>query len=173
MTVPFLLILVNESAWIMENHQKNPPLENFITIQDNDVKPGAGNHSHPGNRYYIQLIDENKKAFVLADSKKKKSIVNQVYSQIRQLDPPGRFLERKADRTWGIKDKDSALKKVRRALLEHNATMIENMMKRGEWTAETEIRKRKKRSQSQSLKTKQENNSKIDLLIEATTRFSN
>ena len=141
-------------------------ISNSITIAVNDVKPGRGNHSHPGNKYYVQLIDENKKVFVLAGSKlEKKSIVDQIYTKIRQLDPPGRFLKKKADGTWGVKDKDEALGKVWSALRENNVMMIENLKKRGEWIKGSDGRKTYK--QPQRSKAKQGDDSKIGLLIEA------
>ena len=102
----------------------------------NDVKPGGGNHSHPGNKHYIKLTDLHKKEFVLSDSRGKAIIVRKIYDQIAQLSPPGRFLEKSTDGNWGIKDKGSALKKIKKALSENNATIIEYLKKRGQLTKE-------------------------------------
>ena len=102
----------------------------------NDVKPGGGNHSHPGNKYYNTIIDQNKKAFVLSDSRKKDIMVRKIYDQIAQLNPPGRFLEKRVEGFWGVKEKTSAMKKIKKALSENNATIIEYLKKRGQWTKE-------------------------------------
>ena len=152
------------------NIRKTQFLSNIITLDKNDVKSGAGNHSHPGNKYYTQLIDVNKKAFVLANSRRRTSIVNQIYTQIRQLDPPGRFLKKGADGRWCVQDKDTALKKVRTALCENSSLMKENLKKTGEWSKEPS--KKKSYPQRQNPPKRQEYSSKFDLLIQASLRIS-
>jgi hypothetical protein len=58
---------------------------------NSDIKPGAGNSRHPGNKKYATLVDLKKKAFVLADTKGKDQIVMEVYKEIQHMNPPGRF----------------------------------------------------------------------------------
>ena len=108
-----------------------------VKALNNDIKPGAGNSRHHGNRYYANLVDRNKKAFVLADPKGKDQVVKKIYNEIQQMEPPGRFLEKSKDGSYSVKDKDAALKKVKRALSENNKVMIENMRNNGQMPCPT------------------------------------
>ena len=99
---------------------------NSVKPHANDILPGAGNNRHTGNRLYIRLIDRNKKAFVLADAKYKDQIVLQVYNKVQ-----GRFLEKGQGGLYYIKSKNSALKKIKKALSENINVMIENLKKTG------------------------------------------
>ena len=67
----------------------------IANLSVNDVKPGAGNYNHPGNKIYLQLVDKKKKEFVLAgqDLNKRDVIVRQIYKEIQVLKPSGRFLK--------------------------------------------------------------------------------
>lgn len=104
-----------------------------VTPLKNDIKSGAGVHSHSGNKYYLKLIKDNKKPFVLAlrDTKKKGLIVREVYNTINKLKPPGRFLQKNRDGTFTIKNEQYALAKIRKALGENSAQIEAYFRNRG------------------------------------------
>lgn len=107
---------------------------NIVTTPlKNDIKSGAGVHSHPGNKFYLQLIKEKKKPFVLAlkDTKKKDAIVRQVYDTISKLNPPGRFLQKNRDGTYTIRSKQYASAKIKKALGENSAQIESFFRTRG------------------------------------------
>lgn len=113
----------------INNHNSNI----VNTPLKNDIKSGAGVHSHPGNKFYLQLIKEKKKPFVLAlkDTKKKDAIVRQVYDTISKLKPPGRFLQKNRDGTFTIRSKQYALAKIKKALGENSAQIESFFRTRG------------------------------------------
>lgn len=117
-----------------------PSSTKFVKALNNDIKPGAGNCRHHGNKHYGSLVDRNKKAFVLADAKGKDKVVKKIYNEIQQMKPPGRFLEKSKDGSYTVKDKDAALKKIKRALSENNKVMIENMRNKGQMPCASERR---------------------------------
>ena len=75
--------------------------------------------------------------YVLSDSRNKELLIVQIYDQISQLNPPGRFLEKTQEGTLNIKSKNSSLKKIKKALSENNAAIIEYLKRRGKWKEET------------------------------------
>ena len=107
--------------------------QGIISPNINDVKPGGGNHSHQGNKYYIQLVDQNKKRYVLSDARNKDNVATEIYRQISQLHPPGRFLEKTSDGTYRVKDRSSSIRKIKKALSENSAAIIENLKRRGQY----------------------------------------
>jgi hypothetical protein len=48
------------------------------------------------------------------------------------MNPPGRFLDKGPNGSYTVKDKNAALKKIKKALSEHNQEMIENLKKIGQ-----------------------------------------
>merc|ERR1712045_119684 len=108
-----------------------------VTPHDNDILPGAGKNRHTGNKLYARLVDANKEAFVLADVRGKDQIVLNVYKKVQ-----GRFLKKGKDQLYYILDKDSALKKIKKALSENNKVMIENLMKTGKMKSRDPQRKK-------------------------------
>ena len=102
----------------------------YIKPGDNDVKPNGGNHSHPGNKKYVKMVEKRKVLFVLADTKGKEAIVLGIYNSIL----PGRFLQKeKGTNEYIVKDKKLCLEKIRKALSKNNATIIKNLKLRGKW----------------------------------------
>ena len=98
-----------------------------VKPQANDILPGPGCSRNPGNKLYVSLIDGNKKTFVLADARGKDQIVLKIYNKIQ-----GKFLEKGKDGLYFVKDKSSALRKIKKALSENNKLMIENLQKTGQ-----------------------------------------
>jgi len=104
-----------------------------VTPEKNDVKSGAGVHSHHGNKFYHKLIKEKKKDFVLSlkNTKAKDAIAREVYNTINKLKPPGRFLQKNRDGTFTIKSKQYALVKIKKALGENSAQIEAYFRNRG------------------------------------------
>ena len=105
----------------------------FTKPNINDVKPGGGSHKHPGNRHYSDLVSKKKVAFVMArhDTRKRDEIVRSIYDSMLGMSPPGRFLEKNADGSYSIKDREKALIKIKTALSENNSKIIEHLQMRG------------------------------------------
>ena len=106
-----------------------------ITPSRTDVKP-TGNYKNPGNKLYIDLIKNKKKAFVLAhihkDTKTKNSIVQSIYDAVRKQSPPGRFLRKNKDGTHSVQSKENAFKKIKKALNENRANIVRYFELRGQ-----------------------------------------
>lgn len=66
---------------------------------DSDVICGRGGsiNSHVGNERYRTLVEKRKRVYLTAHFKREKRLIaSSIVSEIRQLDPPGRFLTRDA-----------------------------------------------------------------------------
>jgi hypothetical protein len=103
-----------------------------------DIKPNGGNHSHPGNRSYLKIIKKKKLEYVLADAKERREVIIDVYNTLL----PGRFLQKEADGKFSIKDKKSSLAKIKKALSENNARIVDSLKFRGKWPIVKGPRKR-------------------------------
>ena len=102
----------------------------YIQPTIHDIKPNGGNHSHPGNKRYIEIIRKRKLDYVMAlDPKKKTEVITDVYNALL----PGRFLKSEKGGKYSIKDKSSSLAKIKKALSENNAKIIESLKFRGKW----------------------------------------
>jgi hypothetical protein len=85
--------LSSESS--LPNATKAPPLELTTTApHENDVLCGRGVvNSHPGNEQYRKFIDLKKQLYLTARFKREKRLIScQIVDQVRNLNPPGRFL---------------------------------------------------------------------------------
>ena len=93
--------------------------ETTATPHDNDVLYGNGQDgtikAHPGNENFRKLVDQGKPLYVTARSTRKKGpIVSKIVNQIRNLNPPGRFLLKDANSNlW----RDVGDKKARKKIL--------------------------------------------------------
>ena len=103
-----------------------------------DIKPNGGNHSHPGNKRYVEIIRKNKLAYVLADAKGKRIVIKDVYNTLL----PGRFLNKEKDGKFSAKDNESSLGKIKKALSENNARIVDSLKFRGKWPIVKGPRKR-------------------------------
>ena len=141
--------------------QENKTMSSSTKItkpQTDDVIPGAGNSHRTGNRKYVKLVDSKKKAFVLAkclaDHKEAKDkVVMEVYNGIQ-----GRFLEQKNRQRpyeYTVMSKENTIKKIRKALSEHNKVMIDNMKKQGQIPYPKEKEKSTKRKKNDKSKASQ------------------
>ena len=106
----------------------------IITTTNTDVKAGGGNHNHPGNNFYNQLVSTQRKSFVLAhnDVEAKNAIVQFIYESVKKQSPPGRFLEKNQNGLISIKSKKDACKKIKKALNENRAKIEEYFRLRGQ-----------------------------------------
>ena len=110
--------------------------KSFPTPGINDVKPGGGAHKNQkGNQYYLDLVKAKKMAFVEAhdNMKLKDDIAKSIYHSMLRLNPPGRFLVKNVDGSYSVKDKKSALTKIKTALNENSPKIIDYLKKRDKW----------------------------------------
>ena len=89
----------------------------------NDVLCGRGGsiNSHPGNERFRQLVDKRKRVYLTARFKREKRLIaSSIVSEIRALDPPGRFLQQdKASGLWKDIGDEKARDKTSQALREN------------------------------------------------------
>eukprot|EP00980_Cylindrotheca_fusiformis_P020769 scaffold7755_cov104-Cylindrotheca_fusiformis.AAC.14 len=70
----------------------------------NDVLCGRGGsiNSHAGNEHFRQLVEKRKRVYLTARFKREKRLIaSSIVTEIRELDPPGRFLARKGGKDHG------------------------------------------------------------------------
>jgi hypothetical protein len=89
----------------------------------NDVLCGRGGsiNSHAGNERYRQLVDKRKRVYLTARFKREKRLIaSSIVSEIRTLDPPGRFLQQeKTSGLWKDIGDEKARDKTSQALREN------------------------------------------------------
>ena len=72
---------------------------------ENDVLCGRGGsiNSHKGNEYFRQQVEKRKRVYLTARFKREKRLIaSSIVSEIRNMDPPGRFLARKGGKDTGF-----------------------------------------------------------------------
>lgn len=78
------------------NNQSTPPSSNeTLEPHDNDVLSGRGGsiNVHPGNEKFRRLVEQRKRVYLSSRFKLEKRLVaSSIVSDIRNQDPPGRFL---------------------------------------------------------------------------------
>ncbi|KAL3806185.1 hypothetical protein ACHAXA_011734 [Cyclostephanos tholiformis] len=102
----------------------------MTTPSCNDVLFGRGFAigTHPGNRHFRHVVRTWKPAFDTAKKKEKKMIAQRIVEDIKNLDPPGRFLiedpsdanakENIMEKAWVIVEAEKAVNKVMHRLRE-------------------------------------------------------
>lgn len=71
---------------------------------ENDVLCGRGGsiNSHKGNEQFRDLVEKRKRVYLTARFKREKRLIaSSIVSEIRAMDPPGRFLARKGNKDSG------------------------------------------------------------------------
>jgi hypothetical protein len=129
-----------------ESDERFDNQSNLIFVEephDHDVLCGRGGsiNSHPGNERFRQLVEKRKRVYLTARFKREKRLIaNSILSEIRSIDPPGRFLSRdpKSGKWYDIGD-EKARDKTSQALRE-NAPSIR---------AEIEVEINQKRAEMQ------------------------
>jgi len=87
----------------------------IIEPHSHDVLFGRGNQctQHPGNVLLRQLLLPRKNLFVSSSPDARKRLVYQVYAELRQLDPPPRFLTRQSSsNSWIQVSEEKAIMKM-------------------------------------------------------------
>ena len=102
---------------------ESPTLTFVEEPHDNDVLCGRGGsiNSHPGNERFRQLVEKRKRVYLTARFKREKRLIaNSILTEIRSIDPPGRFLSRdpSTGRWYDIGD-EKARDKTSQALREN------------------------------------------------------
>ena len=72
----------------------------MIQVAPNDILPGKGKHAseHHGNKQFRGIVEKYVKEYHHANSNaSKRTVTNRVRQDIKNLSPPGRFLEGKND----------------------------------------------------------------------------
>lgn len=78
--------------------------ERIDVPSENDVLCGRGGsiNSHTGNARFRDLVEKRKRVYLTARFKREKRLIaSSIVSEIRSLDPPGRFLARKGNKDSG------------------------------------------------------------------------
>ena len=102
------------------------PVRRIRTPHPHDVLSGRGGgiNAHPGNKVFREWVHLRKEDYNLAPNKKEKTrVAEEVMDQVRQQDPPGRFLQKDnsmtSGPTWWIEvSEERALAKTSQALRE-------------------------------------------------------
>lgn len=91
---------------------------------ENDVLCGRGGsiNSHKGNEQFRLLVEKRKRVYLTARFKREKRLIaSSIVSEIRGMDPPGRFLARKGNKdsgVWYVISEEKARDKTSQALRE-------------------------------------------------------
>eukprot|EP00563_Minutocellus_polymorphus_P011936 CAMPEP_0181065692 /NCGR_PEP_ID=MMETSP1070-20121207/24872_1 /TAXON_ID=265543 /ORGANISM="Minutocellus polymorphus, Strain NH13" /LENGTH=237 /DNA_ID=CAMNT_0023146095 /DNA_START=126 /DNA_END=839 /DNA_ORIENTATION=+ len=103
-----------------------------IVVHDNDVLSGRGViiAEHPGNKRYRALVSSHydKDYCETYTTSEKRAVAENIIKHIRELDPPGRFLQRDGNckkvrgltGPWEVINHDAVVKKVCQALRDCN-----------------------------------------------------
>jgi hypothetical protein len=108
---------------------KPPPQELTTTApHNNDVLCGRGGiiNSHPGNEQYRKFVDRKKRLYLTARFKREKRLISiQIVYQVRNLNPPGRFLMKDPANpsTWHEIGDEKAREKTSQILREMASTV--------------------------------------------------
>jgi len=90
----------------------------------NDVLCGRGGtiNSHTGNEQYRSIVESKKRVYLTARFKREKRLIaTSIVDQIRNMNPPGRFLQKDADsQTWFDIGEEKAREKTSQALRENS-----------------------------------------------------
>lgn len=97
------------------------------TPHNNDVLCGRGGtvNAHPGNEQYRKFVDRKKRLYLTARFKREKRLISsKIVDEIRNLDPPGRFLLKDANsNVWRDIGDEKARDKTSQALRENALTV--------------------------------------------------
>jgi len=99
-----------------------------IYYNDNDVLSGRGGRTngHPGNISFREIVKEKKEEYIKARKRHKPLIAREIVDNIRQKQPPGRFLKKdKITSFWKDIGNKKAVEKTSQALRE-GASKVSN-----------------------------------------------
>lgn len=104
-----------------EKQQQTEKVKNISLPHEHDVLCGRGNfvNYHPGNEYYRSLVKKFFMRYVACPKSDKPKFAAMIYSDIRNLSPPGRFLKQDPEtHLWSDIGEKKAIDKTRQALRE-------------------------------------------------------
>ena len=120
---------MDTTAQISPDSGSTPDFKNETTKDPspNDVLCGRGGsiNSHPGNERFRTLVEKRKRVYLTARFKREKRLIaSSIVSEIRGLDPPGRFLQQdKKTGLWRDIGDEKARDKTSQALRENAPTI--------------------------------------------------
>eukprot|EP00934_Nitzschia_sp_Nitz4_P008083 Nitzschia sp. Nitz4//scaffold8_size234185//9733//12128//NITZ4_001229-RA/size234185-processed-gene-0.251-mRNA-1//1//CDS//3329559722//8073//frame0 len=112
-----------EHRLLLADEQKMVDIEH---PHHNDVLCGRGvtTNRHPGNESFRSLVGLNKEVYVSSSKKEKMEISRSIVAAVRQLDPPGRFLEKDPNTGfWSDIGPKKAVEKTSQALRDGAANL--------------------------------------------------
>lgn len=117
--------------------ERNIPIQSASQVKlkiffpnSNDVLSGRGKHNycHYGNIYFLHLVKQYQLKYVICPKHLKPKVANDIYAQLRQLDPPSRFLkacsENKNKVAWHEMSYKESLEKIRHAMRDNEARVL-------------------------------------------------
>jgi hypothetical protein len=102
----------------------------IITPHAHDVLSGRGNfvNYHAGNEFFRSLVRKHKVAYVACPKPQKGRFSRLIVDEIRNRDPPGRFLKQDPDTKLWVEIPDKkALDKTRQALREGAPDLLKEL----------------------------------------------
>jgi len=102
-----------------------------------DVLCGRGvtTNRHKGNKKFRKLVDENKDEYVGSSKWRKMDIYKSIVTRIRNLGPPGRFLEKNvSDGLWYVVEDKKAYEKTAQTLRDRAASSRKHQSERNKQT---------------------------------------
>eukprot|EP00579_Thalassiosira_antarctica_P019051 CAMPEP_0201962964 /NCGR_PEP_ID=MMETSP0904-20121228/8980_1 /ASSEMBLY_ACC=CAM_ASM_000553 /TAXON_ID=420261 /ORGANISM="Thalassiosira antarctica, Strain CCMP982" /LENGTH=445 /DNA_ID=CAMNT_0048509473 /DNA_START=113 /DNA_END=1450 /DNA_ORIENTATION=+ len=91
---------------------------------------GVATNRHPGNQHYRSIISQHADVYLTSTKKQKMSISRSIVNKIHtELNPPGKFLEKKAETgLWHEVDNKRALEKTAQALRDGAAPLRKQLL---------------------------------------------
>jgi len=102
------------------------PMEGIPTPHHNDVLCGRGvtTNRHPGNENFRGFVNRNKALYVTSTKRQKMTISRSIVEAVRNLSPPGRFLEKDVNTgLWSDIGDKKAVEKTSQALRDGAASL--------------------------------------------------
>lgn len=115
-------------------------LSGIATVLNHDVLSGRGNNinSHTGNRYFRELVSALRIQYVATPKAEKPLFAKVLITQIRGMNPSGRFLKQGKNELWEDIGEKKAIDKTRQALREGAPEIVEKI-KNGELVVEAQL----------------------------------
>lgn len=127
---------------------------------DSDVLCGRGGtiNTHPGNAKYRNLVEERKRVYLTARFKREKRLISEsIIKEIRNQNPPGRFLNRDTkDGDWYDIGDIKAREKTSQALRENLPKLRKELEAEKEAEKEAAAAKKKKEEEEEKERKEQE-----------------
>ena len=105
-------------------------LSGIDSVHNHDVLSGRGNNvnQHTGNRYFRELVSALRIQYVATPKAEKPLFAKYLITEIRGMNPSGRFLKQGKNELWEDIGEKKAIDKTRQALREGAPEIVERMM---------------------------------------------